>query len=119
MKSLLPAKILLRLFSWIFQGLLDDILLDLLIAKLHACGVSEDVVTFVYSYLKRMKQGVKINDIESFIQILLSGVTQDSILGPILFNYLINDLFLFIKDVKLTNFAHENTIDAEKKKRHK
>ena len=32
---------------------------DLLVAKLHAYGLSKDGVTFIYSYLKRRKQGVK------------------------------------------------------------
>ena len=34
----------------------------LLIAKLHAYGFSKNTVIFLYSYLKRRKQGVKIND---------------------------------------------------------
>ena len=85
---------------------------DLLVAKLHAYGLSNDVVTFIYSYLKRRKQGVKINDTESIFQILLSGVPQGSILGPILFNIFINDLFLFINEVEL---ADDNTIYTTKK----
>ena len=83
---------------------------DLLVAKLHAYGLSEDTVTFIYSYLNRRKQGVKINNTESLFQILLSGIPQGSILGPILFNIFINDLFLFLEDVDLANFAHDNTI---------
>ena len=72
---------------------------DLLAAKLHAYGLSEDAVTFVHSYLKRRKLGVKINDTESVFQILLSVIPQGSILESILFKILINDLFFFIKDV--------------------
>ena len=72
---------------------------NLLAAKLHAYGLSEDAVTFVHSYLKRRKQGVKINGTESVFQILLSGIPQGSILVSILFNILINDLFFSIKDV--------------------
>ena len=83
---------------------------DLLVAKLHAYGLSEDTVTFIYSYLKRRKQGVKINNTESLFQILLSGIPQGSILGPILFNIFINDLFLFLEAVDLANFADDNTI---------
>ena len=35
---------------------------DLLVAKLHAYGLTEEAVTFIYFYLKRRKQGVKINN---------------------------------------------------------
>ena len=58
------------------------------------------VVTLVYSYLKRRKQGVKMNDNESVFQILLPGTSQGSVLGPILFiSILFISLFFFIKDV--------------------
>ena len=85
---------------------------DILVAKRHAYGLLEDAISFVYSYLRCRKQGVKTNDTESVFQILLSGIPQGSILGPILFNILINDLFLFIKYIELANFADDNTICA-------
>ena len=43
-------------------------------------------------------------------QILLSSVSQGSILGPILCSIFTNDLFYFIKDAQLINFADDNTI---------
>ena len=62
--------------------------------------------------LKKRQQGIKINDAENIFKVLLSGVSQGSILGPILFNIFINDLFLFINKAKLANFADDNTIYA-------
>ena len=85
---------------------------DLLIAKLHAYGLSFDTVTFLNSYLKDWEKHVKINNIFSPFQNIFSGVPQGSILGPILFNIFLNDLFLCIKKSNLHNFADDNTITA-------
>ena len=45
-------------------------------------------------------------------QKIISSVPQESILGPIFFNLSINDLFFFVSDVSLHNFADDNTISA-------
>ena len=61
-----------------YKNLFDCIPHNLLIAKLHAYGLTTEALTFLYSYLKRRQQGVKINDAESIFKILLSGVPQGS-----------------------------------------
>ena len=85
---------------------------DLLIAKLHAYGLNFDTVTFLNSYLNNRKQNVRINNIFSALQYILSAALQGSILGPILFNIFLNDLFLCIKKSNLDNFSNDNTIFA-------
>ena len=84
----------------------------LLIANLPAYGLSFDTVTFLNSYLKDPKKNVRINNIFSAFQNIVSGVPQSSILGPILFNIFLNDLFLCIKKSGLDNFIDDNTITA-------
>ena len=86
---------------------------DLLVAKLYAYGFGEKTLAFFYSYLKRRKQSVKINDISSTFETILTGVPQGSILGPILFNIFLNDLLFFIEKAELYNFADDNTISAK------
>ena len=78
----------------------DYIPQDLRAAKLHAYDLWEGAVTFVHFCLKRRKQGAKINDTENVFQILFLGIPKGSILGPILFNILINDFIFFINSIQ-------------------
>ena len=66
---------------------------ELLLAKLHAYGFSIPALRLVYSYLKNRKQRTKINSAYSYWEEILFGVPQGSILGPLLFNIFLCDIF--------------------------
>ena len=78
---------------------------NLLIEKLNAYGFDNKVVRFVYDYLTSRKQRTKISDTYSSWQEILSGVLQGSILGPLLFNIDICNLFFFIEDCDIASYV--------------
>ena len=83
---------------------------DLLIAKLHAYGFNEISLVFIYSHLKWRRQSVRINNFYSNYQSILPGAPQGSVLGPVLFNFYVNDLVHFIKEAFLVHYTDDNTL---------
>ena len=85
---------------------------DLLVAKLDAYGFSKDALSLIYSYLRDRSQRVEVDGVFSSWKNIDIGVPQGSILGPLLFNIYINDLFFSIENynVSLCNYADDNTL---------
>ena len=67
---------------------------------------------YILSYLSDRKQCFRINDTYSEFENIITGVPQGSMLGPLLFNLSINDLFFFILIASVHNFADDNTLSA-------
>ena len=83
---------------------------DLLIAKLNAFGFSMQALRFAYSYLTSPKQRAKINYEYSLCKEILFRVPQGPILGHLLFNIFLSNLFLITHDVGIARYADDNTL---------
>ena len=64
---------------------------------------------YILSYLSNRKQGVRINDTCSEFENIITGVPQGTIMGPLLFNLSISNLFFFIFIASVHNFSDDNT----------
>ena len=75
----------------------DTINHDLFIAKFHAYGFSNDSLQLLYSYLNNIWHRTKLNR---------------NLVGPILFNIYLNDLFILSAFTDLCNLADDTTFYA-------
>ena len=84
----------------------DTINHELLIAKLYAFGFLKDSLKIISSYMSDRWQRTKIDKSFSSWSALLQGVPQGSVLGSILFNIYLNDIFYFL-NCNICNFADD------------
>ena len=90
----------------------DSLNHELLIAKLKCYGLDQNAVEFFRSYLSNHYQCCKINNILGDGRKSTAGVPQGSILGLLFFSIFLNDIFFFLKDANIGNYADDNTLYA-------
>ena len=81
----------------------------LLIAKLYNYGVSPFSINMIFSYLSNRAHKTKINECFSERSRVEHGVQQGSILGPLLFNIDLIDLFYECEGSNVASYADDTT----------
>ena len=83
---------------------------ELLIQKLRIYGLHPKAIEWISSFLTDRTQSVVVNGVHSFIAIIISGVPQGTVLGPILFIIFINDIGKCIKYCIIRCFADDTRL---------
>ena len=94
------------LFSQIYQKLLT-VCRDLFIAKLNVFEIDRTALKFIYDYLSDRAQKAKVASSFSAYLGIIYGVPQESILGPLLFNIDLCNLFFEDYSSDFANFAND------------
>ena len=96
-----------------FKKAYDTVSHDILLRKLEAYGIKDNVIKLIKSYLSDRKQYVQFSDGKSDVKGVLHGVPQGSILGPLFYIIYANDLSRASELLFTIMFADDTSVFIE------
>jgi hypothetical protein len=84
-----------------------------LIFKLKQAGISGGLLSWLYDYLSDRVQRVVVNGQTSEWTKIKAGVSQGSVLGPLLFLIFINDIIHVVRNCRIRLFADDTCLFIE------
>ena len=93
-----------------FSKAFDKVDHQIVLAKLSRIGIRGKLLLWIESFLTSRTQHVIVNGVLSNQCPVVSGVPQGSVLGPLLFLVLLNDIDSNIVSSFLASFADDNRI---------
>ena len=110
-RTMLDNKKVIAALSMDLSKAFDSLPHDILIAKIYTYGFEMSALKLIYSYLINRTQIVKVKGECSTERQIKSGVPQGSLLGVLLFNIYLNDIFDSV-DADLFIFADDNNLSS-------
>ena len=93
-----------------FAKAFDKVDHRLLLLKMKRMGFHEKLIKWIESFLTNRKQCVLLDGVSSLAAVILSGVPQGTVLGPLLFILFINDMKLCVTGSIIRFFADDTRI---------
>ena len=101
----------MRVLLFNFRKAFDTVLRYIFSDKLKATDINPHVINWILHFFNQRKQGVAVGSITTEFEDINRGVPQGTILGPILFSLMVNDIQLAdLRRNLMLNFADDITV---------
>ena len=95
-----------------FAKAFDKLDFAITLNKLSSMGVAGKIYRWIKSFLTAREQYVYVDGHKSEVELVLSGVPQGSVIGPLLFLVLLNDIDNNINFSRVSSFADDTRVMA-------